>query len=98
MYVHGVARFGLHPQPLGVAVFDISTPLQMLPEPENAGKKLLASLHSLLSPGPDLQLLIPLLYSELENGYKQNHCQWRYLQRNRKLRKVMKSMNLQFTT
>jgi hypothetical protein len=58
--VQGEADFGLHPQPLGTAVLEISTPPHTFPEPMNAGKKSLFIPQSLLLPGPVLQLFTPL--------------------------------------
>ncbi len=61
LYVQGVTLFGLQPHPLGTAVREISTPPQVFPEPIKAGKKSFCIEQSLLSPGPALQLLTPLL-------------------------------------
>jgi len=60
--VHGESEFGLHPQPFGTAVLEISTPPQMFPAPSKAGKKSFCITHSVLSLSfpAALQLFTPL--------------------------------------
>jgi len=56
--------FQTQEQELTKAVLEISTPPQTLPLPLKAGKKSFCMVQ-LLSPGPDLQLLTPLLWKEI---------------------------------